>query len=89
MSETSACLARGFTLSGANFLMRFNLPSLCMSFARRLAAHSEVSALQELIPRSVRELSREGYTADQIESAIVHIFGVGTVLDRASQMRNP
>lgn len=51
-----------------------------MSFALRLALHSDVSALQELIPRSVRELSREVYTTDQIESAIVHIFGVDTQL---------
>ena len=80
MSETSASLARGFILSDTNFLMKFRLPSLCMSFVLRLADHSDVSALQQLIPLSVRELSREVYTTDQIESAIVHIFGVDTQL---------
>lgn len=51
-----------------------------MPFTLRLADHSDVSALQQLIPLSVRELSREVYTTDQIESAIVHIFGVDTQL---------
>lgn len=51
-----------------------------MLFTLRLADHSDVSLLQKLIPLSVRELSRDVYTADQIESAIVHIFGVDTQL---------
>jgi len=36
--------------------------------------------MRELIPASVRALSRGYYTAEQVESAIRHVFGVDTQL---------
>ncbi|MBI5580635.1 MAG: GNAT family N-acetyltransferase [Deltaproteobacteria bacterium] len=49
-----------------------------MEISIRLAVMDDVPALKELIPRSVRELSRGYYTPQQIESAIKYIFGVDT-----------
>ena len=46
----------------------------------RLATADDVSALQELIPASVRALSRDVYGPTQIESAIRFVFGVDTQL---------
>lgn len=41
----------------------------------RRATESDLPALSELIPLSVRALSRGYYTDPQIESAILHVFG--------------
>lgn len=46
----------------------------------RKATASDIAALEQLIPQSVRALSAGYYTAEQIESAIIHIFGVDTLL---------
>jgi GNAT superfamily N-acetyltransferase len=42
----------------------------------RIAADSDVAALQALIPRAVRGLSWPFYTPAQIERAVAHVFGV-------------
>jgi GNAT superfamily N-acetyltransferase len=41
----------------------------------RRATLEDVPALRELIPLSARELSRGFYTAEETESAILHVFG--------------
>lgn len=46
----------------------------------RPATIEEVPALNLLIAKSARELSREDYSAEEIESAIKYIFGVDTEL---------
>jgi GNAT superfamily N-acetyltransferase len=46
----------------------------------RLAALSDIPVLQKLIPLSARELSKNYYTPQQIDSAIKYIFGVDTQL---------
>ncbi len=46
----------------------------------RVATPADLPALRELIPASVRALSRGYYTPEQIESAILHVFGVDTQL---------
>ena len=46
----------------------------------RLATREDLPALRELIPLSVRGLSRDSYTEAQIESALIHIFGPDTSL---------
>ncbi|HEX2095066.1 MAG TPA: GNAT family N-acetyltransferase [Longimicrobiaceae bacterium] len=46
----------------------------------RLATPGDLPALRELIPLSVRALSRGYYTPAQIESAIRHVFGPDTQL---------
>ena len=46
----------------------------------RIAALAEVAALQELIHRSVSQLSIGYYTSRQIEYALIHVFGVDTQL---------
>jgi len=46
----------------------------------RLATLDDLPALRELIPLSVRPLSREHYGQAQIESALRHIFGPDTGL---------
>src|SRR5215475_14407143 len=51
-----------------------------MEITLRLAATKDVPALRELIPMSVRRLCEGYYTATQIESALVHVFGVDTQL---------
>jgi GNAT superfamily N-acetyltransferase len=48
--------------------------------AVRVATDADLPALRELIPESVRVLSRGYYTPEQIESAIRHVFGVDTQL---------
>ena len=51
-----------------------------MSYIVRLATERDVPALNALIPASVRALSAGYYSARQIESALVHIFGVDSQL---------
>ena len=46
----------------------------------RLATPADLPALAELIPASVRELSRGFYTPEQVDSAIRHVFGADTQL---------
>ena len=46
----------------------------------RLARPEDVPALEALIVRSARELSAHYYTAEQIEAAIRHVFGVDSQL---------
>ena len=46
----------------------------------RPATVDDLPALRELIPRSVRELSRGFYTPAQAESALRHVFGPDTAL---------
>jgi GNAT superfamily N-acetyltransferase len=46
----------------------------------RLAQMEDIPALEELLARSVRGLSVGYYTWRQIESALVHIFGIDTQL---------
>lgn len=48
-------------------------------FVRR-AETSDLTAIRELIPDSVRALSRDCYSAAQIESALRHVFGPDTQL---------
>lgn len=45
-----------------------------------LATVADIPKLKELIPLSARELSAGYYNPEQIEGAIVHIFGVDTQL---------
>jgi GNAT superfamily N-acetyltransferase len=49
-------------------------------FTTRLATFEDIPVLQELIAESVRGLSKDYYTAEQIESSIKYIFGVDTQL---------
>ena len=51
-----------------------------MSITVRLATENDIPSLQELIPISVRALSAGSYTDRQIESALVHVFGVDSQL---------
>lgn len=46
----------------------------------RRAVPSDVAALRELIALSARGLSAGYYTAEQIEAAVTHVFGVDTQL---------
>lgn len=46
----------------------------------RPAKTDDISALEQLISESVRGLSAGYYTSDQIESALIHIFGIDTQL---------
>jgi N-acetylglutamate synthase-like GNAT family acetyltransferase len=46
----------------------------------RVATIEDVPTLKRLIPESVRGLSKDFYTSEQIESAIKYIFGVDTQL---------
>ena len=51
-----------------------------MNIELRLATIDDIPALRELIPASVRALS-EGYNSpEQIESALIYVFGVDTQL---------
>lgn len=50
------------------------------SFTIRVATRDDVPALRELIPVSVRALSAGFYSAAEIESALLHVFGVDTQL---------
>ncbi len=51
-----------------------------MTIEIRSATAEDIPQLQQLIPQSVRALSEGYYTASQIESALVHIFGVDSQL---------
>src|SRR6185436_12067977 len=51
-----------------------------MNLEIRLATLEDIPELGELIRNSVRGLSATYYSAEQIESALVHIFGVDTQL---------
>src|ERR1700733_11896722 len=51
-----------------------------MQVTARLATFNDIPRLNEMIAISVRGLSKEYYTADQIESAVKYIFGVDTQL---------
>jgi N-acetylglutamate synthase-like GNAT family acetyltransferase len=53
-----------------------------MSVTIRLAAMEDVSALQELIAESVRALSLPYYSEREIDSALMHVFGVDRQLIR-------
>lgn len=46
----------------------------------RPAVAADIPALERLIDASVRELSREHYTLEQVESGLRHVFGVDTRL---------
>jgi len=46
----------------------------------RLATRDDLPALRDLIPLSVRSLSRDHYTDEQIESGLRHVFGPDTLL---------
>jgi N-acetylglutamate synthase-like GNAT family acetyltransferase len=46
----------------------------------RRATADDIPALEELIPQSVRLLSANYYTAEQIESGLTYIFGVDSQL---------
>ncbi len=46
----------------------------------RLACDDDVDAIERLITRSVRALSRGYYSPEQIEAALTHVFGVDTQL---------
>jgi len=51
-----------------------------MPLSTRLATQQDIPKLNELIALSVRGLSTEYYTPNQIESAIQYIFGIDTQL---------
>lgn len=51
-------------------------------FRLRMAILDDVAALNALIHASVRELSRDVYSPQQIESALTYVFGVDTQLVR-------
>jgi len=51
-----------------------------MEISIRTARVEDVPTLKELIPISARELSRNYYSPEQIESAVRYIFGVDTQL---------
>lgn len=51
-----------------------------MTIHLRLATRDDIPVLKELIQISVRELSKGYYSDKQIESALIHIFGVDTQL---------
>jgi hypothetical protein len=46
----------------------------------RLATFNDIPALRQLIASSVRGLSKDYYTPNQIESAIKYVFGVDSQL---------
>ncbi|WP_293874488.1 MULTISPECIES: GNAT family N-acetyltransferase [unclassified Sphingomonas] len=50
------------------------------ALAIRIATPADVPALERLIERSARALSRGYYTGAQIEAAIAHVFGVDSLL---------
>ena len=51
-----------------------------MQITTRLATFDDIPQLNELIALSVRGLSKDYYTPNQIESAIKYVFGVDTQL---------
>ena len=50
------------------------------SLVVRLATEQDIPSLKQLIPESARALSAGYYTDRQIESALVHVFGVDSQL---------
>lgn len=48
----------------------------------RLARESDRPAMQALLTRSVRDLSRDHYSPEQIDAALRHIFGIDGTLIR-------
>ena len=50
------------------------------TFMIRLATSADISALRELIDRSVRVLQREDYSAEQLDAALGTAYGVDTQL---------
>ena len=55
-------------------------PGRAAAFSIRVARRTDVPAIRELIPRSVRGLSVGFYSQAQVEAAIERIFGVDTQL---------
>lgn len=51
-----------------------------MLISVRQARFDDVPTLEKLIPVSVRGLSTDYYTSQQIEGALVHVFGIDTQL---------
>jgi GNAT superfamily N-acetyltransferase len=51
-----------------------------MSFVVRLATEDDVPRIKQLIPASVRALSVGYYTDRQIDTALVHVFGLDSQL---------
>jgi hypothetical protein len=49
-----------------------------MPISLRAAREDDVPALEQLISRSVRQLSAGYYTDAQVESALRYVFGVDT-----------
>ena len=56
------------------------MPNSDPTIKLRLATSEDVPALQSLIDQSVRALSVNYYTREQIESALANVFGVDTQL---------
>lgn len=54
--------------------------SLTMAFTLRLAKSADIPALRALIDLSVRTLQTVDYSAEQIEAALLHVYGVDTQL---------
>jgi len=53
---------------------------VAQALSLRAATPPDIPALEALIARSARALSRAYYDADQIEAAIEHVFGVDSEL---------
>jgi GNAT superfamily N-acetyltransferase len=53
-----------------------------MTITIRQAVLADISALEHLIPQSVRELQKEDYSPEQIEGALGTVFGVDKQLIR-------
>jgi N-acetylglutamate synthase-like GNAT family acetyltransferase len=51
-----------------------------MTITIRLARSSDIPTLEALIPQSVRGLSGNYYSPEQIEAGLVHVFGLDTQL---------
>src|SRR5919197_91177 len=64
--------------SSSSFLRGLDLPF--MNLQIRTATNQDIPALEDLISNSVRNLSKEHYTEQQIEGALIYIFGVDTQL---------
>jgi len=56
--------------------------STAQAAALRVAKLEDIPALQDLIVRSTRGLSRGYYSAEETEAALRHVFGVDTTLIR-------
>jgi hypothetical protein len=51
-----------------------------MPLVVRLATEDDIPSLNQLIPESVRALSAGYYTDQQIQSALIHVFGLDSQL---------